>query len=173
MGARQRDESPTSSVESGLASLDDNARRDRVIGDNGPWPYASLLDPLRTTVEEEALATQPSWQSRIATSGLSLTDELSLSKPVRQSPIERDSMNTSKNDDADEDFPLPSPVENVIKIHDLDHVSFKDALLKDIVALKTTAMHVIGTHVTTEEYRSLLTVQTLAYKYYAKMVRLV
>lgn len=64
-----------------------------------------------------------------------------------------------------------SPVTAVIRAHDLDHVGFRDALLKDIVALKTTAINLIGAHVTPEEYKTILAVQKLAYRYYAIQTR--
>lgn len=60
-----------------------------------------------------------------------------------------------------------SPVTLLCKAHDLDHVGFREALIKDIIALKTCAMEIVGAHVSPDEFKCLLAVQRLAYKYYA------
>lgn len=114
--------------------------------DDRMWLYAALLDPFRHELEPSAYAlledkTEESnelWRSRLTQKG---TSEI---VPGGHSPINA-----------------------VIRTHDLDHVGFRDALLKDVVALKSMAMTLIGNHVSVGQYRTLLCVQKLAYEYYA------
>lgn len=133
--------------------------------DSHAWPYAALLDPARTEVDPgmvDSLAEggvyqgRRQWQSRILGTFV---------ESIRLVEKHHGSHENASDSPLDE-----SPMNYTIKCHDIDHVGFRDALMKDILALKTQAVETIGSHISPDEYKTLLAVQDLAYKYYAYQV---
>eukprot|EP01054_Gregarina_sp_Poly1_P002417 Gregarina_sp_Poly_1__2416@NODE_1649_length_3624_cov_212_060444_g1087_i0_p1_GENE_NODE_1649_length_3624_cov_212_060444_g1087_i0NODE_1649_length_3624_cov_212_060444_g1087_i0_p1_ORF_typecomplete_len1158_score190_97PEPcase/PF00311_17/1_9e152PEPcase_2/PF14010_6/1e06_NODE_1649_length_3624_cov_212_060444_g1087_i0793552 len=127
---------------------------------------AALLDPNdcdQTPGPHSSFDFSTGWTSRIATTFLHQIEYVHKKRqqlPSAETETETDDNETSFGGEH-------SPFSLVGRAHDLDHVGFREALIKDIIALKTSAMQIVGAHVTPDEFKCLLSVQKLAYKYYA------
>ncbi|EZG45464.1 phosphoenolpyruvate carboxylase [Gregarina niphandrodes] len=129
-------------------------------------PYAELLDPSVFSPDRDG-----KWQSKLE--GYVLTAyNLCLSPDEKAevgdlSPSRLGGRQVSINSPRSIGSGV-SPVSENMRHHDLDHVGFRDPLLKDILVLKTACMETIGAHVPEDDFKTLLNIQRLAYRYYAQ-----
>eukprot|EP01055_Gregarina_sp_Pseudo9_P001446 Gregarina_sp_Pseudo_9__1445@NODE_196_length_3664_cov_24_121931_g181_i0_p1_GENE_NODE_196_length_3664_cov_24_121931_g181_i0NODE_196_length_3664_cov_24_121931_g181_i0_p1_ORF_typecomplete_len1174_score351_52PEPcase/PF00311_17/1_3e150PEPcase_2/PF14010_6/0_00061PEPcase_2/PF14010_6/4_9DDE_Tnp_ISAZ013/PF07592_11/0_2_NODE_196_length_3664_cov_24_121931_g181_i01413626 len=128
---------------------------------------AALLDPQDhlTHIPNSPYDFTSGWTSRIASTFMHQIDYV---QRKRQQQVPNSMETETETEDNETSFGGDySPVTFIAKAHDLDHVGFREALIKDIIALKTAAMQIVGAHVSPDEFKCLLAVQKLAYKYYA------
>eukprot|EP01053_Blabericola_migrator_P008268 Blabericola_migrator_1__8267@NODE_428_length_8580_cov_384_028075_g151_i1_p1_GENE_NODE_428_length_8580_cov_384_028075_g151_i1NODE_428_length_8580_cov_384_028075_g151_i1_p1_ORF_typecomplete_len1093_score233_88PEPcase/PF00311_17/1_3e149PEPcase_2/PF14010_6/3_6e03PEPcase_2/PF14010_6/0_00023_NODE_428_length_8580_cov_384_028075_g151_i120125290 len=129
-------------------------------GDEDTILCAAVLDPALERAGKTILGSD-GWTSRIATKFLKQIDYVH-----RRRQLNCDVDSAAEEDEEDDDD--LSPISLIVKAHNLDHVGFKEALLKDIIALKTCAMDIVRQHVSHTDFTCLLKVQSLAYTYYGR-----